>query len=306
MNQQTNNSFLSDQILASLEKLSSEFSYIPESCCFAHITSVSGTRELMLTSRLYRIEGSMLMILAQGKLHIELNADNYDVDGPAAVSLRHGAMVRLQADDSEQVDAYILIFSSSFLQDINISFSAISPEALALRDNPAMKLNEGEVPQLVRFMMLMHNVMNDNYNAHINRHIISSLTSGLFYQMLLLLYKRIETKNDENIGSRRSGYVHDFMRLVHVYYTRERSVNFYASKLFISPKYLSLLVKEATGRSAARWIDHFVITEAKNLLRYSGKNVQQVAYALNFTNQSSFGKYFKHITGLSPSEFQKQ
>jgi probable transcriptional regulator araC family len=49
-----------------------------------------------------------------------------------------------------------------------------------------------------------------------------------------------------------------------------------------------------------------VLQEAKNLLRYSGKNVQQVAYELNFTNQSSFGKYFKHLTGMSPTQFQNR
>ena len=122
---------------------------------------------------------------------------------------------------------------------------------------------------------------------------------------MVLAYKRAEVSVAEGAAPRRSSYVQDFMRLVHMHFTRERSVNFYASQLFISPKYLSLLVKEATGRSAARWIDHFVITEAKNLLRFSGKNIQQVAYALNFSNQSSFGKYFKHLTGMSPTEFQK-
>ena len=52
-------------------------------------------------------------------------------------------------------------------------------------------------------------------------------------------------------------------------------------------------------------IDEFVILEAKNLLRFSGKNIQQIAYELNFPNQSSFGKYFKHLTGMSPSEYQR-
>lgn len=82
-------------------------------------------------------------------------------------------------------------------------------------------------------------------------------------------------------------------------------VSFYAEKLFISPKYLSLIIKESIGRSAAEVIDEYVILEAKNLLRFSGKNIQQVAYELNFPNQSSFGKYFKHLTGMSPSEFQR-
>ena len=49
-----------------------------------------------------------------------------------------------------------------------------------------------------------------------------------------------------------------------------------------------------------------MIQEAKNLLRYSGKNVQQIAYELNFSNQSSFGKYFKNLTGMSPTQFQNQ
>ena len=87
-----------------------------------------------------------------------------------------------------------------------------------------------------------------------------------------------------------------------VWYT---SISVRSDKLFISPKYLSLLVKEATGRSAANWIDEYVIMEAKNMLRFSGRNIQQVTYDLNFPNQSSFGKYFKHLTGMSPTQYQR-
>ncbi len=100
-------------------------------------------------------------------------------------------------------------------------------------------------------------------------------------------------------------YVHEFIQLVHEYHRSERTVAFYADKLFISPKYLSLIIKETLGRSAAEIIDDYVILEAKNLLRFSGKNIQQVSYELNFPNQSSFGKYFKHLTGFSPSEYQR-
>lgn len=81
-------------------------------------------------------------------------------------------------------------------------------------------------------------------------------------------------------------------------------MKYYAEKMFITPKYLSVLIREATGHSAVDWIDQYVILEAKNMLRYSGKNIQQIAYDLNFSNQSAFGKYFKNITGVSPSEFR--
>ena len=119
------------------------------------------------------------------------------------------------------------------------------------------------------------------------------------------MMQRMKNEEPDYRRSRRSGYVNEFMQLVRTHHKQERMVSFYAEKLFISPKYLSLIIKEALGRSAAEVIDEFVILEAKNLLRFSGKNIQQVAYDLNFPNQSSFGKYFKHLTGMSPSEFQR-
>ncbi|MDE6038174.1 MAG: AraC family transcriptional regulator, partial [Duncaniella sp.] len=133
------------------------------------------------------------------------------------------------------------------------------------------------------------------------------LIAALLYQVLNLVTRRLKDSPDEvrPSRSRRSTYVNEFMRLVHEHHVRERSVAFYAGKLFISPKYLSLIIKESTGRSATEVIDSYVILEAKNLLRFSGKNIQQVAYELNFPNQSSFGKYFKHLTGMSPSEYQR-
>lgn len=297
---------LSQESLRLLEDLSTDFSMIDNSCYYSHITSEMSCRLGELNNNLFKVKGNVMVFLVKGHLSVDLNTNKIEVDGPAAVSLSHGSLVNLQAGDNDQIDAHILLYAPSFLHDLNISFSSISVDALVNHDSPVMELRERELHLLMRYISLMNSVMSDRFNTQLNRHIISSLTSALFYQMMLFIYKRIDTNNDSHNGPRRNNYVQDFLKLVHLYYTTERSVAFYAGQLFISPKYLSLLVKESTGRSAARWIDHFVIMEAKNLLRYSGKNVQQVAYALNFSNQSSFGKYFKHLTGMSPTEFQKQ
>lgn len=288
-----------------IRNIATEFSCIESSCMFAHITEDMDINKSINSFPRVKVEGSVLILMLKGRIDVDVDTSHFVVDSPSFFVLHHGSMVQLSCTQNEPVDVYVLVYTPSFLHDVNISLSSISGEALIGNEEPIMRLREREVPHLLRFFNLIHSVMLDQFNLQMNRHIVSSLTSALFYQLMLQLYKRIDMRNSETFGPRRSSYVQDFMRLVHVYYTRERSVSFYASKLFISPKYLSLLVKEATGRSAARWIDHFVITEAKNLLRFSGKNVQQVAYALNFSNQSSFGKYFKHLTGLSPTEYQK-
>ena len=114
-----------------------------------------------------------------------------------------------------------------------------------------------------------------------------------------------ETASIETVRNRREEYFREFMRHLQQHHCKERSLGFYASLLHITPKYLTTLIKQVSGRSAAEWIDECVILEAKNLLKFSTMSIQQIAYYLNFPNQSFFGTYFKRRTGMSPSEYKQ-
>ena len=83
-----------------------------------------------------------------------------------------------------------------------------------------------------------------------------------------------------------------------------REVTFYADKLCVTSDYLSKVVREYDGQSAAKWIINAVITEAKILLREPDKTINQIARESNFPDQSTFGKFFKRNTGLSPLEYK--
>lgn len=289
-----------------LEKIASEFSHLEDLCFYAHLNSENGQRNTNPSHTPVKVEGIVLVGLVRGTVNIVYNIEEYQVEGPAIMTFSPGTLASITSDNWDDIDAYILYYSPEFLQEINISYSTISGQALLDRKEPYLKISDKETSLMTRYVKLLHEAMKDSFNLAMTKHIVSSLSSAMFYQVMSFFYRSIQTFPSDSVpGQRRNTYVHEFLKLVHVYYTKERSISFYASKLFISPKYLSVLVKEATGISAARWIDRFVITEAKNLLRYSGKNIQQVAYALNFSNQSSFGKYFKHLTGMSPTEYQK-
>jgi AraC-like DNA-binding protein len=81
-------------------------------------------------------------------------------------------------------------------------------------------------------------------------------------------------------------------------------VEFYASEMGITPKYLSLILKKKSGRNASKLIDEAVVYEAKRLLKYSGLSIQEISNKLNFASQSFFGKYFKRRVGVSPSRYK--
>ena len=110
-----------------------------------------------------------------------------------------------------------------------------------------------------------------------------------------------QTKESE---SRKEEIFLRFMDDLQLYGGRERSVQFYSDRLCISAKHFSKLVRQASGRLPMTHIRQRVIIEAKTLLRTTDMTVSEIADALNFPNDSFFCRYFKHDTGLSPSEYR--
>lgn len=78
-----------------------------------------------------------------------------------------------------------------------------------------------------------------------------------------------------------------------------------ADRLFLSPRYLSDILKQETGKTAMELIHIFLISEAKNHLRLNEKTVSEIAYELGFENVSYFTRLFKKQTGVKPLEFKK-
>jgi AraC family transcriptional regulator, transcriptional activator of pobA len=84
------------------------------------------------------------------------------------------------------------------------------------------------------------------------------------------------------------------------------SVKLMASKLNLSPHYLSDLLKQETGKTTIELIHIFLISEAKNLIKGSNNNIAETAYALGFDNLPYFSRLFKKEVGVSPNQFKKQ
>jgi AraC-like DNA-binding protein len=148
------------------------------------------------------------------------------------------------------------------------------------------------------FYAILHKAASDEENPF-RLQVIENLIR-VFYYGGISKFRRFDAGVPQ-----RSGVVERFMELVQEHYREERLIGFYADKLCITPKYLSKLVKDNTGRSAGEWIENHVILEARAMLQSSDMTIQQIAASLNFPNQSFFGKYFKRATGLSPKQYRR-
>lgn len=109
--------------------------------------------------------------------------------------------------------------------------------------------------------------------------------------------------NDDK-KSRQSNLFNMFLDELEKNYKSERSVQFYAQRLSITPKYLSTITIAFTGNSASTVIDEYVAFKIKGMLYSKNETIKDISKQMNFPTQSFFGRYFKRITGVSPREYQ--
>lgn len=295
--------------LLGLKSISSDFCRSGTDYIFSHITSSSKdpeNQEIFVAPM--KMTGFTLFFLVKGSIEMEINTKSYLMKPKSLLVMGHSGMVRVDKIDWKKLDLFCLYLSDHFLRDVNIDLNVFNFRNFEKDPSPLIdNLSEDEAKLIAGYMYLMYHNADTNGQTIYSKNVARSLVQALIYQMMQIGYNHTRSISDEKCrtANRRLAYVREFMQLVQKHHTQERSLAFYADKLFISPKYLSRLIKDSTGKSAADWIDHFVLIDAKNMLRFSSKNVQQVAYALNFSTQSSFGKFFKHLTGMSPSEYQQ-
>ena len=145
-------------------------------------------------------------------------------------------------------------------------------------------------------------LIQNRYEAHVNYAIIRSLISAFILVLNQMFAIRVERKKLKI--SRKEDILWRFLSLLTQHYKENRSVDFYADKLCISPKHLSSVIKQLSHKTAHEIISDVVIMAAKQLLKTTTLSIQEISEELNFANQSFFGKFFKQNTGQSPSSYR--
>ena len=125
------------------------------------------------------------------------------------------------------------------------------------------------------------------------------LMKRLLEFLLRLLSQYRKSKLNETGDKQVSARFHSDLKQ---HFREHRDVGFYAEQACLSTKHFSAVVKQETGQTAAYWILHQVVAEAKMLLHIRRDlTVQAVADLLGFDDQATFSRYFRRETGLSPT-----
>lgn len=251
-----------------------------------------------LILRPLRTRYTVAVNILEGKGHALVNSVIYGFEAPCLVVFVPGQIFQLVDRTETPVRSRAMLLSESFMNEFYGESFRMNEIFAPLLVNPVIALDDNSSIYLETYVKSC--ILGISNVSNTRRYdVIRHLTIALFYGALI----GICSKNKSS-GNRSSEICSEFMALLKIHFSEEHKLEFYASQLCITPRYLSICVKAVTGNTPGYWIDFYVLSESKRLLRVTDHTIDRISENLGFVSQSVFGKFFKRLVGVSPTEYR--
>lgn len=253
---------------------------------------------------------NMLVTILRGRI--------YCTFGDKEQTLEHGYFVNISSLTlltrirySPDFHGFVIMANEKLTSDIFLNKPPFPPSLMAKMRGQG---KGNYIPLSYKELKILAEDMNNLIGSLGNKkhHFARELNYALYYILLIdlasAIYERYgeESSLDHTDNLSRSNLLfRNFLMLVKDNITREGGVTFYADALFISKQYLAMIVKENVRKPISVFLAEARYEVAAQMLRDARMSIQQVSDTMNFPDQSTFGKFFKRHSGMSPLQYRK-
>lgn len=251
-----------------------------------------------------RLNALALFLVLEGEADLTVDHMPYKLIKGSFLTLMPSHTLRM-IHVEEDFRGYLIAVSSSFMNDYGLfrQKNTSMLRYMEIRKNPCAVFEPSETEVVCDQMLLVRSKIRQK-DHYFYKEIMQNALAGLMLELGNIFSAKKEFTASPAL-SRKEDLLEQFLKLLFENCREQHGVAYYAERLFITPQYLSLILKTLTGKSANKWIDDALIMEARVLLKAPQATVQQVADLLHFSDQSTFGKFFKKHMGVSPMEYRK-
>ena len=243
----------------------------------------------------------LIALCTAGHVDFRMDMQHMHVEaGDMVASSEHHIIDNYSASDD--VEGMCFMVSMRLFHEIIQNVSDVSALFLYSHTYPVIRLKERDKAVFTEYFNIIRKKLNDGKSLF-RHNLIRTLMLAMFYDLSNVVY-HFQDHSDRR-QTRADSIFTQFIKLVEENCRKERRVSWYAQQLCITPKYLSEMVKSASKRTPNDWIDNYVMSEIRVMLKCSSASIKDIAKEMNFPNQSFLGKYFKEHAGVSPSRYRK-
>ena len=239
-----------------------------------------------------KVDVTTFILMDKGESRAIVEGKEYRLQAPClAVVMPNQTYCLLEASDDLEVRA--IIMSNNFT--LNLMSSNLNNMIL---ENPVIDISSDIISFNTYYNVLLHTVRSSFKSSHLEsaKHLTMSM---LYFYARKLEHLEKDKKKREIVFDR-------FCDDVRKFYKINRSIPFYSGRLAVSSKYLNDIVKEKTGITANEYIDRQTIIECKALLSSTDMSILKISLIMHFPSYSVFGKFFKRMTGMTPTEYREK
>lgn len=243
-----------------------------------------------------------IIICRSGKANIQVNFDDWQLFKGAVITIFPNDVIRLMPDETEEpFIVEMLQYDAAMLREASLQLEHTVYEQLrqdrCRQDSPV-------VTNIINNMFRLLHVYFDQVGCTCISQLVLLQLKAFFIGFHEYLQRNPRTTKSNGESPRMREMFNRFMMLVERDYKLSRDVAYYASQMNITPKYLTLIVRQMTHETPKHIIDHYTILQLKLQLTASRQSVKEIAWEYHFNDVSFFCRYFKRHTGLTPMEIR--
>ncbi len=248
-----------------------------------------------------KVQAAVLLLVKHGSVDVELDLKTYRLDAGSLFIVFPDQVLKAKKASAD-FDPICIACSKNMIEELIIRFDDNTRLILKSRENPLHKLEKLEFERLNTSFEFLKKKFETTVTNSCRLQVLKNHLIALLYECIGAINEPISPDVSKTRGQ---VLFSQFIDLVVEKHREQHSVKYYADELGITPKYLSAVAEEQTGKNAKRWIDEHIALDAKVLLRSSSRDIQKVSKILNFPDVSFFGKFFKRLVGVSPKAYRK-
>ena len=235
----------------------------------------------------YRVEDGRVLRIISGTAQFIVNMKPY--------SLTTGMMVVMPANSVMEIEE----------KDEDFDFQIFSfrdlPADVTFKEDTVFLLSADDWNLMGEYYQLLKHTVS---RQPLSMKSVRSIQIALMSELQSIFMKETEKTSRKAVG-RKEEIFHNFAALINQYADKEHNISFYADRLCLTPNHLGSTIREASGLTVMDWIHRRIIQQAKLLLMYSNLPVSEIAEQLYFSTSSSFCKFFKKETKMTPRQYRE-
>lgn len=245
-----------------------------------------------------RMKNFVVAFCISGTAQISIDTIDYNITANNVMLLPPECVLNINEMDSPK--ATFLVFSQKYGKEVITHCASIWNSLEAMMRTVNHSVTEEDGLMILSYIKKLSDCCNDMSNKY-RREIIKLQIVSFLHE---LCNACIKDDSQELYLTREMQIYQNFFQLASQNFKKEHSVAFYADRLCITPKYLSMAVKKAVNKTPSETIQGFLIQEAKVLLKNTNMTIKQISNELNFQNPSFFCRYFRKNVKVSPIEYR--